>query len=191
MNSTTATTMPSTQPSRNPMLVPFAFGDSSMRIAAMIGIGLIAMPSASGRMSPMTDPMLLLPCGEAASPQFDLARGASSGASDAGSPGATAGGTIRNSGARDTSSHAGRTITHSIGSRVMSAGIATPRKIASHPSRPMTRTTPRMPHATASPSGRLGMSTWPSMPRATPMKVAGKMRPPRKRAPPPPAGRGS
>ena len=58
VNSTTATTMPSTQPSRNPMLVPFAFGDSSMRIAAMIGMGLIAMPSASGRMSPMTDAML-------------------------------------------------------------------------------------------------------------------------------------
>jgi hypothetical protein len=37
-----------------PTLVPFAFGESSMRIAAMIGIGLIAMPSASGRMPPMT-----------------------------------------------------------------------------------------------------------------------------------------
>ena len=53
----TATTVPATQPSRNPMLVPFAFGDSSMRIAAMIGIGLIAMPIARGRIAPMTLPM--------------------------------------------------------------------------------------------------------------------------------------
>ena len=59
-NSTTATMMPSTQPSRNPMLVPLAFGESSMRMAAMIGIGLIAMPRASGRMSPMTLPMRCL-----------------------------------------------------------------------------------------------------------------------------------
>ena len=52
----TATTMPSSQPTRNPTLVPFAFGESSMRIAAMIGIGLIAIPIASGRISPMTAP---------------------------------------------------------------------------------------------------------------------------------------
>ena len=57
VNTTTATTMPSTQPMRKPTLVPFAFGESSMRIAAMIGIGLIAIPSARGRMSPMTEPM--------------------------------------------------------------------------------------------------------------------------------------
>lgn len=42
------------------MLVPFACGDSSIKIAAMIGIGLIAMPSASGRMSPITAPTVVL-----------------------------------------------------------------------------------------------------------------------------------
>ena len=89
---------------------------------------------------------------------------------------------MRNSGARETSSHAGRMITQSIGSSVMSVGIATPRKIASQPSRAMTRMTPRMPHATASPSGMPGISTCPSMPSATPMNVAGKMRPPRNSA---------
>ena len=57
VNAVTAMTTPATQPARNPMLVDLAFGDSSMRIAAMIGIGLIATPNASGRMSPMTPPM--------------------------------------------------------------------------------------------------------------------------------------
>jgi hypothetical protein len=52
-----ATTMPQIQPSMNPTLVAFAFGDSNIKIAAMIGIGLIAMPSARGRISPITDPI--------------------------------------------------------------------------------------------------------------------------------------
>ncbi len=52
----TATTMPATQPTRNPMLVPLALGDRSMRMAAMTGIGLSATPSARGRISPITSP---------------------------------------------------------------------------------------------------------------------------------------
>jgi hypothetical protein len=43
VNKTTATTMPTSHPIRNPTLVPFARGDSSIKIAAMIGIGLMAM----------------------------------------------------------------------------------------------------------------------------------------------------
>ncbi len=58
VNTTTATTMPTTQPMRNPTLVTLAFGESSMRIAAMIGTGLIAMPSASGRISPIAVPIV-------------------------------------------------------------------------------------------------------------------------------------
>ena len=57
VNAVTAMTTPATQPARNPMLVVLAFGDRSMRIAAMMGIGLIATPNARGRMSPMTPPM--------------------------------------------------------------------------------------------------------------------------------------
>jgi hypothetical protein len=57
VNTVTATTIPSTQPSRKPVPVTRAFGDSSMRMAAMIGMGLIATPSAGVRMSPMTAPM--------------------------------------------------------------------------------------------------------------------------------------
>ena len=34
----------------------FAFGDSSIKITAMIGIGLIAIPTANGKVSPMTEP---------------------------------------------------------------------------------------------------------------------------------------
>ncbi len=46
--------MPASQPIKNPTLVPFARGDSSIKIAAMIGTGLMAMPIANGRISPIT-----------------------------------------------------------------------------------------------------------------------------------------
>jgi hypothetical protein len=39
----------------NPTLVLFARGDSNIKITAMIGIGLMAMPTASGRISPITE----------------------------------------------------------------------------------------------------------------------------------------
>jgi hypothetical protein len=58
VNNTIATTMPVTQPSRKPTLVVFALGDSNIKIAAMIGIGLIAIPTANGKISPMTEPTL-------------------------------------------------------------------------------------------------------------------------------------
>jgi hypothetical protein len=48
--------MPSNQPIMNPTLVPFARGDSNIKITAMIGIGLMAMPTAKGRISPITEP---------------------------------------------------------------------------------------------------------------------------------------
>lgn len=51
------TTIPTTQPSRNPVPVAVASGESNMRITAMIGIGLIAIPTASGSRSPITAPM--------------------------------------------------------------------------------------------------------------------------------------
>jgi hypothetical protein len=57
VNKTMATTMPTSHPIRNPTLVPFARGDSSIKIAAMIGIGLMAMPTAKGRISPITSLM--------------------------------------------------------------------------------------------------------------------------------------
>jgi hypothetical protein len=38
------------------MLVPFARGDSNIKITAMIGTGLMAIPTASGRISPITEP---------------------------------------------------------------------------------------------------------------------------------------
>jgi hypothetical protein len=41
----------------NPTLVPFARGDSSIKITAMIGIGLMAIPTANGRISPITEPI--------------------------------------------------------------------------------------------------------------------------------------
>ena len=63
MNTVRATTMPATQPSKNPTLAPLAFGDNSIRMAAMIGIGLIMIPSASGRMSPITSPTRNSRCG--------------------------------------------------------------------------------------------------------------------------------
>src|SRR5688572_8904857 len=54
VNKTMATTMPASHPNKNPTLVLFARGDSSIKIAAMIGIGLMAMPMANGRISPIT-----------------------------------------------------------------------------------------------------------------------------------------
>ena len=54
VNTVTATAIPSTHPARNPTLVARARGESSIKIAAMMGIGLIATPSANGRICPMT-----------------------------------------------------------------------------------------------------------------------------------------
>ena len=34
----------------------FALGESNIKITAMIGIGLIAIPTANGKISPMTEP---------------------------------------------------------------------------------------------------------------------------------------
>src|SRR5664279_4730007 len=48
------TTIPAIQPTRNPLLVPAARGENSIRMAAMSGIGEIATPRASGRRSPIT-----------------------------------------------------------------------------------------------------------------------------------------
>jgi hypothetical protein len=56
VNNTIAMTMPASQPRRKPTLVVFALGDSNIKIAAMIGIGLIAIPTANGKISPMTEP---------------------------------------------------------------------------------------------------------------------------------------
>ena len=50
------TTIPATQPSRKPVLVAVAFRESSMRITAMIGIGLIATPTANKRTRPIAAP---------------------------------------------------------------------------------------------------------------------------------------
>jgi hypothetical protein len=49
--------MPVIHPRRNPTLAPFAFGDSNIKMAAMIGTGLIATPTARGKISPMTGPI--------------------------------------------------------------------------------------------------------------------------------------
>ncbi len=64
VNATTATMMPPSQPNKKPRLVLRARGESSMRIVAIMGIGLIATPSASGRMSPIMfmSPILLARC---------------------------------------------------------------------------------------------------------------------------------
>ena len=59
---TIAMTMPASQPSRKPTLVVFALGDSSIKIAAMIGIGLIAIPIANGKI------FRSLPLGDSHSP---------------------------------------------------------------------------------------------------------------------------
>ena len=48
-----ATTMPTTQPSRNARLFWRARSVKSIRITAMIGSGQIATPTASGRKSPI------------------------------------------------------------------------------------------------------------------------------------------
>lgn len=48
VKATTATTTPKTQPSMKPTLVDLERGDNNMRIAAIIGIGLIAIPIAKG-----------------------------------------------------------------------------------------------------------------------------------------------
>jgi hypothetical protein len=60
VNTMMATTMPANQPIMNPTLAPFARGDSNIKITAMIGMGLIAMPTANGRISPITDPIAFL-----------------------------------------------------------------------------------------------------------------------------------
>ncbi len=49
--------MPPTHPAANPFAAPPAFFDRIMRMAATIGIGEIATPTASGSRSPMTEPM--------------------------------------------------------------------------------------------------------------------------------------
>ncbi|MCP2315677.1 hypothetical protein APR12_001010 [Nocardia amikacinitolerans] len=46
--------MPATHPTANPLPAPAAFFDRIMRIAATIGIGEIATPTASGSNSPRT-----------------------------------------------------------------------------------------------------------------------------------------
>ena len=52
-----AAKIPATQPIPKPVLALPAFADSSIRIAATMGIGEIATPTASGRNSPMIVPM--------------------------------------------------------------------------------------------------------------------------------------
>ena len=54
---TVTTTIPVTHPARNPVLVLAACRDSSIKMTAAIGIGLIATLSPSGSRSPMTAPM--------------------------------------------------------------------------------------------------------------------------------------
>ena len=51
---TVTSTMPTSQPIRKAVPVAAGRRDSSIRITAMIGIGLIATPIASGSKSPMT-----------------------------------------------------------------------------------------------------------------------------------------
>ena len=57
MNTTMATTIPASQPIMNPTLILFARGDSSIKITATIGIGLMAIPTANGRISPINEPI--------------------------------------------------------------------------------------------------------------------------------------
>ena len=54
MNTVTATAMPTIHPHMKPTPVGFAFGDNNIKMAAMIGIGLMATPRARGSTSPMT-----------------------------------------------------------------------------------------------------------------------------------------
>jgi hypothetical protein len=56
-NNATATTTPKNHPSKKPKLVARAEGASSMRITAIMGTGLMAMPRARGGISPTTAPM--------------------------------------------------------------------------------------------------------------------------------------
>jgi hypothetical protein len=56
-NTVVAPPMPRIHPARNPPLVPPALGARSIRMTAMIGMGEIATPTASGRRSPTTCPM--------------------------------------------------------------------------------------------------------------------------------------
>src|SRR5215213_7381093 len=58
---TTASVMPSTHPAKNPKLVLFAFGDSSINTAAMMASGPTAMPTLKGRISPMTARIASIP----------------------------------------------------------------------------------------------------------------------------------
>lgn len=51
MKTMTATRIPATHPARDPRLVRAARGDNSMRMAAMIGTGLIAIRTARGKIS--------------------------------------------------------------------------------------------------------------------------------------------
>src|SRR4029453_4085140 len=53
----TATAMPTTQPSSRATLVLLGFGDSSSRTVEMMVVGLIAIPIASGSISPNAVPM--------------------------------------------------------------------------------------------------------------------------------------
>ena len=54
VNATTATPMPTTQPPRKLSPRGRGLGDISIKMVAIIGIGLMATARASGRMSPMT-----------------------------------------------------------------------------------------------------------------------------------------
>src|SRR4051794_39316554 len=98
----------------------------------------------------------LLHAGVSSCPQL-LPRGHAAGAAlpgwgtglSTGAAAGSAGGLMRNSGSADTSSHAGRMITHSIGRSERSPATAAAMNSASHPSRAITTTMPRIPHATA------------------------------------------
>jgi hypothetical protein len=57
IRSTIAATIPTIQPSMNARLFCRARSLNSIRITAMIGIGLIATPIASGRNSPIASPI--------------------------------------------------------------------------------------------------------------------------------------
>src|SRR5215217_8385972 len=57
----TASVMPSTHPAKNPKLVLFAFGDSSINTAAMMASGPTAMLTLKGRISPMTARIASIP----------------------------------------------------------------------------------------------------------------------------------
>ena len=54
-------TMPTTHPNRNARLFARARPENSIRITAMIGIGLAATPTANGRTSPIVCPIVTFP----------------------------------------------------------------------------------------------------------------------------------